>query len=301
MITDTSPSKTKIAKPKVEPGKGVPAKSVDATEAALDLSALQALVPEFPAFRSERPMAFDLERREVLNRELMAEDELAQALLYVWPQPSDTLVVLFRGIGRKGAGLPKRRWGELFHAGVQVLVLNDNSRCFYGKGIELFGKGTDPTLDFIRKLQAALGCTKLYTCGSSAGGTGAITYGVKLNADKILAFSPVTALKVAFYEERDMKSPDSERVVKRWHRLQRLLTPAEHFDCREVIQSASTISRIRVHYPTGLYWDRMWGENLQGLPQVELIAHDDVAEHSLLNEAGAQSIAAAEIQTFLLA
>lgn len=268
---------------------------------SFDLTALRALVPEFPDFRSERAMTFDLERQEVLNRELMADDELAQAVLYVWPKGSDTLVVLFRGIGRKGAGLPKRRWGNLFQSGVNVLVLNDNSRCFYGKGVELFGKGMDSTMTFIRQLQQALGCSKLCTLGSSAGGSGALNYGVKLGADKILAFSPVTAVKPAFYEARDLKSADSERVVKRWRRLQRLLKPSEHFDCREVIQASVTKSRIRVHYPTGLYWDRMWGENLQDLPQVELVAHDDVAEHSLLNDEGELSIAAAEIESFLLA
>ncbi|MDZ7812119.1 MAG: hypothetical protein U5L74_02985 [Ideonella sp.] len=275
-----------------------PAKSARAQ--SFDLTALKALIPEFPDFRSERAMAFDLERKELLNKEDMAEDELAQALLYVWPKASDTLVVLFRGIGRKGAGLPKRRWGDLFQSGVHVLVLNDNSRCFYGRGVELFGAGVDPTLAFIRQLQQALGCSKLHTLGSSAGGSGAISYGVKLGAEKILAFSPVTAVKTSFYEARDMNASDSERVVKRWRRLQRLMKPAEQFDCRELIQSSGTKSRIRVHYPTGLYWDRMWGENLQGLPQVELFAHDDVAEHSLLNEAGEQSIAAAEIESFLL-
>ncbi|WP_396267810.1 hypothetical protein [Ideonella sp.] len=297
MTTDTPLGKSKDKKPKSDAVKAPKTERVQ----SFDLGPLKALIPEFPEFRSERAMAFDLERKEALNREMMADDELAQAVLYVWPKASDTLVVLFRGIGRKGAGLPKRRWGNLFQSGVNVLVLNDNSRCFYGRGVELFGTGVDPTLEFIRKLQQALGCTKLLTLGSSAGGSGALSYGVKLGADKILAFSPVTAVKASFYESRDLKAPDSERVVKRWRRLERLMKPADQFDCREVIQASGTKSRIRVHYPTGLYWDRMWGENLQGLPQVELFAHDDVAEHSLLNEAGEQSIAAAEIESFLLA
>lgn len=269
---------------------------------ALDLAALRQVVPKFPNFYGSKPIAFDLAEQEECLAESRRDEDPSEAILYVWPHHCDTLVVLFRGIGRMGGALPKKRWGRLFQSGVHVLVLNDRRRCFYGKGVSVFGTGLEHTLQAISALQQALGCSQLFTCGSSAGGSGALHYGALLGAQKILAFSPITAISADFYEQRDMSSPDSDRVRKRLQRFPRVMRPDERFDCRKTLQAKPLVGQAHVHYPTALYWDRMWGEHLQGLDGVQLTAHAGTAGHSLINDQDSEtSVAAREVEHFLLA
>lgn len=85
-----------------------------------------------------------------------------------------------------------------------VIFFNNGRNEWYQQGIPHFGNSYASTVENIKKWREALGCSEIYTIGTSMGGYAAIQYGVELNA-KVLAFSTDTKLQAeCSHSERDL-------------------------------------------------------------------------------------------------
>ncbi len=79
-----------------------------------------------------------------------------------------------------------------------ILVRDPSNDGWYNQGVEGLGFSIDDVSASLREIIKRMGGNKLFVLGSSMGGYAAILFGSRLNADKVLAFSPQTSLNRAF-------------------------------------------------------------------------------------------------------
>ena len=86
---------------------------------------------------------------------------------------------------------PKEFFKSLVHKDINIIFVKDFKQCWYQKG--LLGKTSDieSSIEYLKNVIPKTN-EKLVTLGASAGGYAAIRFGIALNADRILAFSPQT-------------------------------------------------------------------------------------------------------------
>ncbi|ROQ20047.1 hypothetical protein EDC38_0640 [Marinimicrobium koreense] len=107
---------------------------------------------------------------------------------------SGRVFLVFAGLAQEYA-MPQFEFSKALSGGGDTFVfLRDPSRSWYQHGIEGIGQNRAETLQEIKNLLSELNCNRVVTIGSSAGGYGAIDYGLYLGADDCLAFSPQTIL-----------------------------------------------------------------------------------------------------------
>lgn len=229
-----------------------------------------------------------------------AQGARSEALLHIVPKADAPLIVFCRAI-RKEWTIYSDHWRGLFNGEAHVLMLEDFSRRFYTAGVHSLGSDFAANIVWIRKLAKALGATTVLTCGSSAGGTGALMYGSALKARKMLALSPITSFNTAFYEGDPLSSPDSQRIKTRLLRLPKVLPKNNLFDARLALSDLGPGGQVHVHYPSAMHWDTKWALHVQGLKGVSLFAHGSATKHNLLDEQAKNTFLDAEISDFLLA
>ena len=78
-----------------------------------------------------------------------------------------------------------------------LIAIRDPSRCFGLCGLQGLGVDYAASLASLRRLIDALGATRIYCTGVSAGGHPALRFGLDLCAEGVLAFSAPTTLDVA--------------------------------------------------------------------------------------------------------
>jgi hypothetical protein len=78
-----------------------------------------------------------------------------------------------------------------------LIAIRDPARCFALCGLPGLGVDYAACIRSLKTLIAALGATRVYCTGVSAGGYPALRFGLDLNAEGVLAFSPPTTLDVA--------------------------------------------------------------------------------------------------------
>jgi hypothetical protein len=101
-------------------------------------------------------------------------------------------VIVFTGLADQ-ALVPTRFLDRYFSAlGLSAIYLRDQQRYLYLNGISELGKDLTETITQLKEILGQLNTKRLFTFGSSAGGYGAISYGLMLEAEAILCFSTVT-------------------------------------------------------------------------------------------------------------
>ncbi|NDY90955.1 hypothetical protein [Ideonella livida] len=280
---------------------------------ALDLAALQSAFPQIPAeLPTQGQVIVDLDRGSW--REASAEwpkGEKTQAQLYLCGQASAQLVVVCRPLPPNGA--PNEGfWSALLGRGAHVLILEDFSKQFFGKGVELFGPDRAAMIAAVQRLMGALGTTELLCCASSGGGPGAIALAAALGGRRLALFSAATILtrdyydrmfKERFKEKRKVKDEklDRDRVARHRERMVEALGSQHQFDGRKALSLCPQKVQVRLHYPANLFWDRAWAEHLAGLEGVTLVPHEDLRSHAIAkNEQPDSSLADQELVGWLL-
>ncbi len=147
----------------------------------------------------------------------------------------------------------------------------DFYQCWYQRG--LLGLTTDVpgTAKYLGDLLAPDN-RSIVTLGMSAGGFASILFGVLLNAQRIVAFGPQTALDRRVFKR--FRSTDS--------RQKDVDLDGPYMDLREVLTAAgpSFTGRIEIHYGANNETDHTAAQHLAGLPQVTLIEHGN-SEHAI--------------------
>ena len=102
-------------------------------------------------------------------------------------------LIAFGGMASGLSMPPKEFFKSLVHKNINIIFVKDFKQCWYQKG--LLGKTSDieSSIEYIKNIIPKT-TEKLVTLGASAGGYAAIRFGIALNADRIMAFSPQTLI-----------------------------------------------------------------------------------------------------------
>ncbi|KAA0916019.1 tetratricopeptide repeat protein [Aquicoccus porphyridii] len=105
------------------------------------------------------------------------------------------LLVLISATGTKPGRFNLWKYADILPC--HKLYLRAPTNDWYQQGVPGLGADFKETAENIRRLAAGCRAEKIYTCGSSMGGYGAILFGLELDAS-VLAFSPEIVLKLPF-------------------------------------------------------------------------------------------------------
>ena len=106
---------------------------------------------------------------------------------------SKKTLIAFGGMAGGLSMPPKEFFKSLVHKNINIIFVKDFKQCWYQKG--LLGKTSDieSSIEYLKNIIPKT-TEKLVTLGASAGGYAAIRFGIALNADRIMAFSPQTLI-----------------------------------------------------------------------------------------------------------
>lgn len=169
----------------------------------------------------------------------------------VIPRRSKQLVIFF-----SDASTPDNVFHWDAHAKrlkASVILVNNGPDEWYQGGIDGLGASVDEAVGTIQRWAAHLGATRLYTIGTAMGGTGALLYGAKLNAN-VLTFSPDTMLGLPLSDP---------------HRL--MSTGLQHADLRHLLM-ARTAGSVGIISAEGDPVDLLSAAHLTGIIRVNVIS-----------------------------
>lgn len=202
---------------------------------------------------------------------------------------SRAAVLVFGGLKEMmGASLPKFDKTLRAH-GVSTLYLTDPRRMLMLAGIPSFGSH-DETIAGLGALLEAWGVDRIYCMGLSAGGYGAILYGLDLGARRILTMAAPTTLTGPVIE-----ADGRGRIIV--SRIQSEVSG--ELDLRKRLETASRPPPIINYYGLDSPPDVRHALHLEGLPNVSLRAVDGVVGHDVLGALRARGQAPAVLAEFL--
>lgn len=156
---------------------------------------------------------------------------------------------------------------------LSAVYLRDRRRLAYFGGVGSLGADYASTLEALRELLGELGAATVHTIGNSAGGFGAISYGLDLGAAHVLGF----ASPIVIHEkvgEWDARAPVFVRRVCESIPPERRDIPAR--------LAANRMSQIHLVFGADSPDDSRHAEAVKDCPNVELIPIEGLAGHGAL-------------------
>lgn len=146
------------------------------------------------------------------------------------------------------------------------VFVRDLDRIFYQRGVRGVGTSVDEVVDGLGDLLAGSG--RVVFVGQSAGGSAALLYGMLLNVDRIVAFSPLTfftpLLRRIHHDAR--WSPEMAEIA----RMTRFPGRRRHLDLRRVMRRRPSRSQIDIYFGAESRLDVIHAQRLAGSPRVIL-------------------------------
>ncbi len=177
----------------------------------------------------------------------------------------DTVVLVFAGFAFKTGDMPFSLVDRFFAGhGIATGSLIDRQACAYLKGVAPLGTTLDATVSRLKEELRSRGLAKAYTIGNSGGGSGAMIYGSKLGARRVLAFSPPTDLSTSF-----MARHGDNRAQGIIHALNKRLDGGQ-LNIRRHLEGLDRRSPIHAYYCAQSEGDRFQAENIAHLPEVSV-------------------------------
>lgn len=192
---------------------------------------------------------------------------------WVVPAGSDTTLIAFCGRAQRLGMSIYFMHSLLGRLKVNVIYLFDWADSYYFAGVNGLGAGIGPTVERLGTLCAELGSRRVLCIGQSAGGYAAIRYGVELDADGVIAFSPVILPVMG------------ERTRKRIAAACGLELSAEEADLRPLIAGARRPPHVEVVYGLENTGDAASARHIADLPQVIEHPLPGVTSHATIQEA----------------
>lgn len=236
---------------------------------------LAALVPELNPGAEEirNALGEDCPPDEDLKRALVEDD--GKTDLIVARGGRKAAVIIFTGLAdRMVMPLPlfDRYLAEL---DLSAIYVRDRKRIGFFNGVSSLGDDYDSTLIAMKELLVDMGAMTVHTIGNSAGGIGAVSYGLDLRAKTVLAFSaPVAVTRAAADMDR--------RTAVFAERLLGPSVPAERRDLRARAEASRGSTRIHLYYGEEMPEDRYHAATLEGVPGVELHPLQGLGGHGAL-------------------
>jgi len=162
--------------------------------------------------------------------------------------------------------------------GYSAIYLTDLSRMLFTTGIDGLGDNFDSAAQGVQRLINGFGPRRSLTMfAASAGGFGALHYGITLGADRVLCLSGVTTVDRAFLDRAG-----DRRGRALLYRLEKAMPP--HLArVRTRLEACNAPPRIDMVYGADHPEDRAQAEDLRGLPGVRLYPITGLAQHTTQN------------------
>ncbi len=191
---------------------------------------------------------------------------------WVVPAQSDTTLIAFTGRAQRLGLSIYFMHSLLSRLNANVIYLFDWANSFYFAGVSGLSRDTETTVAQLRALCAGLHSRRVLCIGQSAGGYGALRYGAKLNADGIIAFSPLILPVMA------------SRTRARIEAETGLPLTEEETDLRRLLANHSRPPHIEIVYGTDNAADVASARHLAGLPTVVERPLQGVSSHGTIQE-----------------
>jgi len=195
-----------------------------------------------------------------LKRPILVDDEAAEVQFVRGGR--DVVVLVFAGLADRlvmPLGLFDRYLAAL---DVSAIYLRDRRRMAYLHGIRGLGRDYDETVEALRQQIQALGARTVHTLGNSAGGIGALSYGLDLEAASILGFATPCYLR----DDADAWDPRAPVFAPRL----RALTPPAQRDFRARLEAMAHPPKVELWFGADAADDRRHAETLAGARGVSL-------------------------------
>jgi hypothetical protein len=201
-------------------------------------------------------------------------DDLTQEVQVVRRDGADAVLFLFCGFDhRLGLSLTAmHRWFGRLPA--SLVYLRDFRSLFYLGGLATLGADSAATAAGLRDIAAGLGGRRILCCGCSGGVYAALSYGLALGAEAVLALAGPTNLATDF--NAHLRS--ARRVAHLWSRLPQ----APAIDLRRAYAEAARPPRVLFVFDRNNWDDRLHAEHLAGLPTVRLDPLEDRGIHAVI-------------------
>ena len=234
---------------------------------------LRALIPEAsdPTGKSARDaLGAHCPPDEALKRPLAVDDE-SDVIVVRGGRPA--AVIVFTGLAdRMVMPLPlfDRYIAEL---DLSAIYLRDRNRIGYFKGVKSLGD-YDESIAGLKKILADVGAERVHTVGNSAGGIGAVSMGIDLEAAHIVGFSaPISITRAAANMDRRTQV-FAERLLGG--------VPETRRDLRARLMARKDGGQTHLFYGSDMPEDRMHAQTLIGVDGVTLYPLPGLAGHGAL-------------------
>ena len=190
---------------------------------------------------------------------------------------STTMLVVFAAMGPRRPP-PFHFFGVTTGMPAKRLFVRDTDRIWYHRGVPGLGEGIDEVAISLRRIVEEQGAERVIAIGSSAGGFAALVLGTLIEADLVLSFAPQTVL------DRDWLTRIGDiRWDRRLDSLDRTGGPDRRYtDVRaSILRDRRAKTVYEVHYPASHEWDVHHAEHMEGVPGLELHAHQE-KEHQFV-------------------
>ncbi len=189
------------------------------------------------------------------------------------------VMVFFKGIGANVNTLDATD-AYASTAGMSAVYLEDTSRLFFCNGAPALGQDLESSLTALQELIDGFGPRRSLTMlSASAGAIGALLYGTRLKADRILCFSAITHVNRKFLDAQGDKR--ARAVV---HRVEKHVPP-EMLNVKTQLQASDHCPQIDLVFGAGHVADRAHATHIEDHPGVSLYPIAGFNEHPTLQHA----------------
>ncbi len=145
---------------------------------------------------------------------------------------------------------PKEFFKSLIDKDINIIFVKDFKQCWYQKGLLGISDNIDGSIEYLKSIIPTT-TKKLVTLGASAGGYAAIRFGLGLNADRIMAFSPQTLI--------------DEETVRVFSKscLRDMVFDNNDLDLKKILNKHNAKTNIEVYYGIHNNRDRMAVEHIR--------------------------------------
>lgn len=211
-----------------------------------------------------------------IQRPLIVFDDAGRELYASSAGSNEMAVVVFAGYRNVVGATPFGLLDHFFAAmGISTIFLRDTSGLLYQNGLASVADDFEGTVSVIKDVLQRQGVRKVYTLGTSGGGAGAMRYGVALNADGYLLFSPPSNLTTQFLADN---SDFRARSVIR--KLNRVLDPAL-LDFKSFFQRKRPGAIAKVFFGQDNPFDAAQANNLADIEGVKIHPLAGVNDHNV--------------------
>ena len=168
-------------------------------------------------------------------------------------------VIAFGGMGA-GLGLPPKQFFKTFRdSHCEVIFVKDFRQCWYQKGLLGLSEDVPSTAEYLRSLIPDDG-KPLITVGASSGAFAAVLFGALLGADRMLAFSPQTAITTRAFAK--FRTEDSE--------LEEIDFDSKWTDLEAVLREHPLRGEAEIVHAALSHYDAEQANRLGALPGIKL-------------------------------